>query len=107
MSTDALMAAEYHRGAKEAYQRVADEWPSSLQKAQTWANNCAVSEQQHREAALTAPASETQKLLAALEKLVEACLLADQHEELSDYIDGSLIDEARAALKADRQGITK
>lgn len=47
------IAAEYHRGAKEAFQRVADEWPQSRDKAQTWANNCAVSEQQHRAAADT------------------------------------------------------
>ena len=58
-------------------------------------------------AVLATPACETEKLRAALERLVEACLLAEEHEELSDYIDGSLIDEARAALKADRQGQTK
>jgi hypothetical protein len=46
----------------------------------------------------------TDALREALRKLVEACLLAEENEELSDYIDGSLIDEARAALKADRQG---
>jgi hypothetical protein len=49
-------------------------------------------------------AMSTDALREALEKLVEACLLAEEHEELSDYIDGSLIDAARAALKADRQG---
>jgi hypothetical protein len=50
-------SAEYHRGAKEAFQRVADEWPNSREKAQAWANNCAVYEQQHRDAAQPQPAS--------------------------------------------------
>lgn len=43
-------SAEYHRGAKEAFQRVVDEWKKDLtrDKVQSWANNCAVYEQQHR-----------------------------------------------------------
>jgi hypothetical protein len=40
------------------------------------------------------------KLREALSKLLDACLLADAHEELSGYVDGSLLDAARAALAA-------
>ena len=39
-------------------------------------------------------------LREALEDLLHACVLADGHDELSVYIDGSLLDAARKALAA-------
>ncbi len=39
-----------------------------------------------------------QKVREALRNLMDACIEADQREELSEFIDGSLIDAARAAL---------
>mgnify|MGYP001271695147 CR=1 FL=1 len=46
-----------------------------------------------------AQAAEIERLRAALENLLEACYLADAVEELSDYVDGSLLDAASDALK--------
>ena len=46
---------------------------------------------------------EREELRRTLEKLVDACLLADAHEELSGYVDGSLLDEARERLAAGEQ----
>ena len=46
---------------------------------------------------------EQEELRRTLEKITDACLLADAHEELSGYIDGSLLDEARERLAAEEQ----
>jgi len=45
---------------------------------------------------------ETEGVRQVLRELLDACLLADAHEELSGYVDGSLLDKARAALAASR-----
>ncbi len=37
-------------------------------------------------------------LLEALTALYEACVLADNHEELSEYVDGFLLDKSRDAI---------
>lgn len=39
-------------------------------------------------------------LAVAARKLLDACLLADAHEELSEHVDGSLLDALREALDA-------
>ena len=38
------------------------------------------------------------ELLETLTALYQACVLADNHEELSEYVDGFLLDNARAAI---------
>ena len=37
-------------------------------------------------------------MLEALTDLYEACVLADNHEELSEYVDGFLLDKARTVI---------
>ena len=39
------------------------------------------------------------RLRPALRNLYEACMTADAQEELSEHVDGSLLDAARLALK--------
>lgn len=49
---------------------------------------------------ITDPAIETASVTqVALQDLYDACALADAHEELSGYVDGSLLDAAAAALR--------
>jgi len=42
--------------------------------------------------------AENAKLREALEEIYEACMAADEDENLSDRIDGDMLDRARAAL---------
>lgn len=72
-SARAQLGAEYHRGAKEAFQRVAEEWPDSREKAQTWANNCAISETKHRQAVPTVPSRTREGEMSKRQHLTVIC----------------------------------
>ena len=72
---------------REEYQRL---WDAHEKMGLAWAAD--------RETLETLQA-EIERLRAALENLLEACYLADAAEELSDYVDGSLLDAASDALK--------